>query len=142
MNINELYTDKKLELEGIWVDVGAGLRIKVARKGNPRYESFLTGRLRSMGIDLRLVRSKEDERTVEKVLYDAFARFILLDWEGLDEADPKTGKLNPVPYSEKKAREILGKSSDFFTFVNRVADERERFRAESIKSAEGNSASV
>jgi hypothetical protein len=42
-------TDRTKEVEGVWVDVGGGLRFKVARMGNPQYEQYLMKRGRFFG---------------------------------------------------------------------------------------------
>ena len=41
MNIDVFATDEKLELEGIWKELGAGAAIKVARADNPKYKEKL-----------------------------------------------------------------------------------------------------
>jgi integrase len=52
-------TDRTKEVEGVWVDVGGGLRFKVARMGNPQYEQYLMKRGRFFGRGMRLIKGEK-----------------------------------------------------------------------------------
>src|SRR5687768_6005127 len=109
MKISRLRTDQKKEAEGVWVPVGEGLEIRVARIGNPAYEAFLRRETRPVQ---RAVRAgMADPKAMEEISNRAMARHVLLDWRNLEDEVPDPDapadkqpatKTVPVPYSEEK----------------------------------------
>lgn len=131
MKISKFATDLELEESGVWVDIGEGARLRVARVGNPRYRK----RLRELlAPHKRLVRiDKLPEDLSDELVIKAFAETILLDWEGLEDDNGE-----PIEYSVEHAIELLTGLRDFRMMVAEIANEQEAFRREEQKE-EGNS---
>lgn len=108
--------------EGQWVDIGDdGAKLRLAMWGNPRFEKFLDPhrqRCRTTGDDVP-----------EAVYEEAIAKFVLLDWEGIEEqgsaVEPTdANRLRMLrTYSGFKAL-VIGEASKIKNF-QRKADEAE-----------------
>ena len=131
MDIKEFKTDRQLEEDGVWVPVdGQGARIKVARMNNPRYKKHFQ---RITKPYRRQIRSGTlSEELAEKLLVDALAQTILLDWEGFTKGGKK------FSYSLDNAKTFLTESTDFRELVTDAASEMETFRAQEVEEAKGN----
>lgn len=131
MDISKFQTNKAMEEEGVWVDVdGNGTRIKVARINNARYKKYFQKITKPYKRQIRTGTLSED--LAEKLLVDALANTILLDWKGFT----KDGQ--DYPYSVDNARAFLAESADFRDFVSDAANEMETFRAAEVEEARGN----
>lgn len=130
MDLKQFKLDKKAEKEGIWVEIGDGAKIKVARLGNPAYQ----GAIRRMGKPFarQMRHGGVDTDVLEGITRRAMARHILLDWEGL-EVDGEA-----VEYSEKNALKLLTDYSAFYDLVSECAADNELFRADAQEEARGN----
>jgi len=132
-NLHAIFaTDESLEEAGAWVDINElyGLKIKVRRmrsdaslKAYERIvrERFGEGKLR-----------KPEDLTgseSEEILKQQLAEAILIDWEGLYDADG-----NAVPYSVPAALAFL-EVKDFREFVYQAANERGTFREKADEDA-------
>lgn len=135
MKISAFRTDENLEVEGVWVDLGDGGKVKVARLGNPQHRKVSQALGRPHQAQIRAGRLKPE--VAEKLGIQATAQAILLDWEGIEDDD---GKL--IPYSQEKALELLTELKDFRDTVLEIAGEMETFRAQEIEESVGNSASA
>jgi len=123
-------TDKGKESEGVWENLGEGLRVKVARANNPHHQRVAESLMRPYRRQIAngsLSVEKQEEITIK-----AMAECLLLDWEGL-KIDDKA-----VPYSVAKATELLTEYKDFREEVASIAQSMELFRAEEIEDAEKN----
>ncbi len=129
-------TDMGLEEAGAWVMVNdyIGLRIKVRRARADVVQKAYQRILREELGDAK-VRKPEDITTdqAERVAIRQIAETILVDWEGVTDAD--TGEV--VPYSVEKAIEFLG-VRDFREFVMQQAGDRDTFKARADAESEGN----
>lgn len=131
MDISKFQTNKSAEEEGVWVDVdGNGTRIKVARINNARYKKYFQKITKPYKRQIRNGTLSED--LAEKLLVDALANTILLDWKGF------TKEGQDFPYSVDNARSFLAESADFRDLVSDAANEMETFRSAEIEEARGN----
>lgn len=131
MDISKFQTNKSAEEDGIWVDVdGNGTKIKVARINNARYKKYFQKITKPYKRQIR--NGTLAEELAEKLLVDALANTILLDWKGF------TKEGTDFPYSIDNARSFLQESADFRDFVSDAANEMENFRAEELEEARGN----
>ncbi len=103
-------TSEKLEIEGVWVDLGEGGSIKVARAGNRENRRELKRLIAPHKAALRADNLPDD--VLEKITIKVMARTILLDWKGIDDDDGK-----PIAYSQEAAEAQLTKHKDFRDFV-------------------------
>lgn len=137
MDITKFKVDKDKATRGVWCDIHDNLKVLLARQGNEKYETYV----RRNGLErLRQMRHlSEDDRTLamKKVVRQATARFILLDWEGLEEPNDD-GTLVPVPYSIEKAETILEEYPEFYDMVLEMSSSFDRYAAEAEQVSEGN----
>jgi hypothetical protein len=131
MDINKAFSNPETEKEGTWVDYRDGSRIKVARIGNPNF-------VRSYNAKMKPHRRKQRDGTLDdelesRLLCEAVAESVLLDWEGFTE----NGKT--LKYTTQKAYDLLRLLIDFRNEVVEIASTEEVFHAEAIEDAEKNS---
>lgn len=74
-------TDEALENEGKWFPLSKTAKIKVARAGNPRYQSLLRAKMKEA--QLEYSSGDEADQLAEAILIDVMANTVLLGWEGL-----------------------------------------------------------
>lgn len=131
MDINKIYsTDKELETNGVWVDIGDGAKLLIARIGNPVYAAALRGTLKPYKRQIQNGTLDEDLST--DILNKIYASTILLNWEGIT-ADGKN-----VKYTEAKALEYLTEYDDFRAVVIEIASTMETYRAVAAEVDEKN----
>jgi hypothetical protein len=99
-------TSAKLETEGVWVDLGDGGSVKVARAGNPDNRKLLKRLVAPHKAALRSDRLPDE--VLERITTQAMAQTILLDWKGLEE----DGAALPA-YTPELGAQYLGKYKDF-----------------------------
>lgn len=127
----EFGTDTQKEIEGVWIDdFGEGLKIKIARIGNPEYQKLFNRISKPHRKAIR--RGTLKDETAEKLLIQAMAKGIVLDWKGLSEDGVE------IPYSYENALRLLTDYKDFREQVTEVATEIEAFRTEDEEEAEKN----
>lgn len=131
MKISRFATDLDLEESGVWIDIGDGAQLKIARVGNPNYQKVIR-RLRAP------YRAQIRNKTLHEDLQDdlvikAFAEAILLDWKGLEDDNGKA-----IKYSQENAYQLMKDLKDFRALVGEIALEGEAFRR-AEEEAEGKS---
>ena len=119
--ISKLRTNDKKELEGIWVDYSAGMRVKVARMSNRNYVDFM--RKISKPHRRRQRREELPTETYESLIRQAVAKCILLGWENMEDDEGVN-----IPYSHDKALEILKLYPDFCNDIVDMSSDAEHFR--------------
>lgn len=132
MDIKKAYaTDREKEKNGTWEDFGDGLKVLIARLGNPNY----IRKFREVSKPFRKAIKRETfpEEKAEKIFIETMAHTIVLGWEGL-EIDGK-----PVEYSVANAIQILTDYPDFKEQINEVASTMETFKLVADEEAEKNS---
>lgn len=134
MSISQFTTDKDKTLDGVWVEVGAGMKIKVARLNNTRYKTCLRGLSKPHVVQLRQ-NNEAAAQLAEALTREAYAKCILLGWENLLDADGIT----VIPYSEAKALKLLTDHQDFYDIVESLASEQQLFAEDAEAESEGNS---
>lgn len=131
-NINRIKTDIEKQNEGTWIEFLMGIRLKIARSRNPRYNEMMRKLTENMRLDMRENKFNTDE--FNEMLIQVRAHTVLLGWENIDEDD------KPVPYSPEKAMEYFRNPelNDFYTFVVQVSESHEAYKKEIVKDAEKN----
>jgi hypothetical protein len=134
MNFAERYrTDRDLEEEGAWVDLGDGIKIKIARLQSQRARRVLA-RLYRPYDNMRQSGRKVPDSVQETVTRRWIAEGVLLDWEGVSDAAGKT-----IPFTPDSALEVFEAFPDFLDEVVYFSREQETFRAERLETVKGNS---
>lgn len=128
MKLNALKQNVDKEQSGVWVEYeGTEVSFLIARMNNPRY----TEKIRKATKVGRGMRFRKAEDVTDKLVLEAVAETILLDWKGLED---ESGK--PIPFSTSAAMEILSDPQyrDVYNFILMFASDRENFLNEEVDS--------
>ena len=115
-------TDKNLENNGTWFDLGSGARVLVARAGNKAYSKMLS----KLAQENQLTLDKDDEQAeakAEELLILVMAQTILLGWEGITYKSDED-----MPYSVDNAKMLLA-HGDFRKDIAGFADDFNAYKA-------------
>jgi hypothetical protein len=124
-------TDTKKEQDGVWIDLGDGGSMKIARMGNPDYIKEFQKITKPHRQAIR--RGTLSEEVSQDLLVQAMAKHILLDWKGLKYNDGAD-----IPYSVEEAKKMLSSLKDFRDYVTEMANAAENFKEEVDQEAEKN----
>jgi len=131
MKISQFATDLDLEENGVWVDIGDGGQLLVARMGNPNYTRVV--RELSKPYRSRIRKGTMPDEISDEILFKAMSQTILLGWSGIEDDKGKE-----IKYSSDAAYDLLKGMKDFRILVSELANEQMAFRREEM-TAEGNS---
>lgn len=132
MNIRTFQTDKSLETEGVWQDVGDGGELLIARLGNKKYQDAVRKRMKPYKQAIKQDRLPDE--VADKIVVTALADHILLDWRGI-----KDGPDGPVvEYTRETAIAWLTDMPDFRELVLALANDMESYRTADIEDDAGN----
>lgn len=121
MDIKKAFgTNENLERDGVWIDMGDGASVKVARSGNRENRAVVKRLLAPHKVALRNDKLSDD--VIEKVTIEAMADTILIDWKGISE----DGKA--VPYTRDNAIRLLTDYKDFRDQVSAFSTELALFQ--------------
>ena len=126
---------KKVE-EGVWIDETSGLRLKIARWNNKKYRKFLRDVVTTPKFKLDRAKQFNVDSMHERVK-QAVARYILLDWEGMEEDGPD-GSPVTVKYSPEKALECFDEYPEFYDMVVEYSQDISFFKADKKDDAAKN----
>lgn len=123
-------TDAQVEVDGVWVDYGDGIRIRLARAGGAN-QAFLRATERvhrkyRKQIQLDALTEKE----AAPLLREIYADSIILGWEGVTAADGQS-----LPFSKENCLKLLEDLPEFFRDIREYANSRELF-LESVLEAD------
>lgn len=125
-------TDKALETGGVWHELGAGVKVKIARMGTPEYNATLRrlaqphkNLARRVMEDSDLI-DEADLVVFKKIEAQAMAEHVLVDWQGFTESDEPGSPA--VPYSIEKALEYIQASDDFRKLLTELAGKASNFK--------------
>ena len=136
MKVNQRFaTDASAEEEGVWVDIGEGAALKIARFGNKRHEQVLD-RLRKPYRNILRTGGEIPKDRAETIVIEAMAEALLLDWRGLEDDDGKA-----IAHDKDTAVGLLTDLKDFRNQVAAIAMEAETYRASALEAAAKNSRS-
>lgn len=132
MSFHKRYaTDQRAEEEGVWVDFGAGLKVKLRRPSSVHTQAKKTELNRPFEA---LVKNggKLSDADDQRLMNELFAHSIVVDWEGVtvpDETDPS--KEVSVPATPEGILSVLSNPvyKDFRADIVGAALERDTFRA-------------
>ena len=125
-------TDPVLEEEGVWIDLGEGIKIRVARTRSKAAKTALM-RLHRPYESLRQSGRGLPEALQDKLTKQWVAEAILRDWQGVTDAAGKT-----LTFSPETALQVFEAFPDFLDEVVFFANQQETFRAEALEATEGN----
>lgn len=121
-------TNRKLELDGVWLDFDDGLgnilKVKVARSdGNPHYDAKLTKLMSPYQKKMEKGKSVSNE-VAKRIMTEVAATELLLGW---DEETLLGDDGKPVKYSEDASLELLTQDTDLREFVLNEAGDQANF---------------
>lgn len=120
-------TNSTLENEGVWIELGDGASIKVARVGNKENKAILKKLIAPHKMAAR--NDKLADEIWDKITVESMAATILLDWKGIED----DGK--PLPYTKENATRLLTDYKDFREQVASFSSELALFQSNSEAAA-------
>lgn len=126
-------TDNKAEQEGIVLDYGDGLEIRIARAGgsNLKFEKLVQARMRKFE---RLRQNDLLELSVLRpVMREIYAEAVVLGWSGVTD---RAG--NPMPFSRENCIKLFTDLPDLFEDVILQSQKAALFRATVLEAEAGN----
>lgn len=135
MSIYDLYeTDTSLEEEGVWVEIGGGVNVKVAALGNKNHQKAMEKMFAPYKAQRR--NGSLDAEIEEDIHTKAIAKAVLVDWEGVTDRE---GDI--LPYNFENAYKILADESlkRFKGNILFLAKEAETFKKQEQEEAVKNS---
>jgi hypothetical protein len=127
-DINEFQEDEEKKSEGVWCDIGAGARIRVASLGNEAFQDWFRKKTAPW------TRLKKDvpENVQREIMIEGMARHVLVDWEGVYEGDVA------LVFSVETAIRVMTKIRWFADRVLEEAREYSNFCVDAAEEIEGN----
>lgn len=134
-------TDQTLEEEGVWVDFGDGLQVKI-RRLNSKHSRDVRRKLEKPYTTQFRGREMPDSLQ-EQLLSQQLSKSIIVDWKGVDDpyATVKEGeKAPPLPHTEENAFKLVSdpEFKDLRDDILTASMERTTFEKEQQKAAEKN----
>lgn len=120
-------TDEKCEAEGICLDYGDGQKIWIARAGgaNRAFQKEAQRIVRKYRRQLTL--NILPEEIQQKVAREAYARTVILRWEGVTDKDCGGDGTEPVPCTFENICRLLENLPELFNDIQRQAQNIELF---------------
>lgn len=145
---DQFATDTDLELKGIWIDYG-DFRVKLARAGgaNKKHLSYMEKKTKPFRRAIQ-AGTMSEERGAE-ILYDVYAKTVVLDWEVSDGVD-KDGMTKwkrgihkedggILPFTEENVVQTFKNLPDLFLDLRQAAEGASLFRKEEMEADTKNS---
>lgn len=97
-------TDQKLAVEGKWFDLSMldGVKVKVAKSGNPNYEKLAQKLYKPYQDQIRR-KITLSESVTKRITTELIVNTLLMDWQGM----PGEQEGTEAPFSKELARELL-----------------------------------
>ena len=137
LQLDDLFIDKEIGQEGVWVDFFNGSRLKIASTESPKYKAMMAKLARAH--KLQLDDSNDDQHElVQQITSEALSKCVLLDWDKISIGDQEHVQYNPeigkkALLSSPKLRDfVLDQANSTNIFKKKVLDEAK-------KSSSGNS---
>jgi hypothetical protein len=128
--------DTKAEVEGVWHTLRGGIRVRIARAGNPRASELTLKLIGEARERLRLPEGPLPGKEWDQILARVVAEAILLDWENVtNEAD------EPIPYSVEEGMKALLDPAlhDFAREIDQLSGNRQHYALKQEEAALKNS---
>jgi hypothetical protein len=133
-SLSELTMDPVKSVEGVWVGWEVGIKLLIARDGNPKHRTLAKRRLDPHGKDI--ANGTMDKDVLENIVKEVAAQTILLDWKNV--TDPETDE--PIAYSPEEGVKAFNTEGleRFYEFVIAASKNIARYRRDRIKDVVGN----
>lgn len=124
MKISTFAVNKTLVNDGVWCPIGKDTKLRIARSNNEKYRNYLRSLMKPYARQIQR-NTAESDAIAKELIIKATARYLLLDWEGIEDTEG-----NVVEYNEKTAIEYMTEYSDFYDLVSELSDDTAMFQAE------------
>lgn len=131
MDFNEFATDENAEENGKWFKLSATAEVKL-RSYQSKKSLAVREALEEPYLALKRANKSIPAEDQERMLIEQMAKAILVDWKGFEE-DGVT-----VPFSAKKALEVLTKYREFRNVIARLVADDDAFKLANKVEAEKN----
>lgn len=122
---------KRFTEDGSWLNIGDGAELLIARAGNKTYLRELNRLQRPYA--KRIAAGTFDPVKQERLLYQAIAKGIVLDWKGIGENNAE------IPYTETECVRMLSNNPVLLGVISDYADDEENYalekEAETVKKS-------
>lgn len=123
MKLYDLFTtDKNLETDGIYVEIGEA-KFLIARAGGSNKKFAKIARKRLAPFNEAVRRGAVDEETSLKVLVEIYADSVILGWENVTDDKDKT-----LEFNRKNVIKLLTDLPDLFEYIREEAEKVSNFR--------------
>ncbi len=142
---NQFATDKKAEVDGVWVEYGANEdgtipRFKISRmsKANKKYTKALEKATRPHRRAIELETMNND--LAERLFMQVFVDTVLLDWENINKADVTGNKEDEghADFNRDSAMSLFENLNELYDDLQEKAKKASLFREESLEGEAGN----
>jgi len=124
-------TNKSLEEDGTWVDIGDDISLKI-RRFNSEKSQEVRRRLEKPYAHMTRQGRALPTKTNEEITKKQIIEVILVDWKGITDDNGEV-----IPYSLENAKKLL-ETKDFMDEVARLSLNEQLFKDEALKEDEGN----
>jgi hypothetical protein len=127
-DLNSFKQDDTKKTDGVWVDIGAGARIKVASLSSEKFQAWF----RKKTAPYTRMNKEIPSDTQKEIMIEGISEYVLFGWEGVYEGETL------LPFSIANARRVM---TEVEWFVDRVIEEARlfsNFAAEEAAAVEKN----
>lgn len=128
---NRFKMDEKKEEQGVWVNFGEGLKVKVRRFKSKASQDARKELEKPFTAELR--RGPLDEKIAEDLLLRQMAKAIIVDWEGVTDEEG-----NELECTFETKLDVLKALPEFRDEIVSIAIDRDSFKAALDEEAEKN----
>lgn len=130
-------TNRSAEEDGIWVDFGDGIKVKIRRMNSQHSKD--TRQVLEKPYAAAFRGREMPQSLQEELMNKQLAQSIVVEWEGVEDPT-KEGKM--LPFSQENVLRICAEVKDFRDDILTAAMERATFQTQILKESEGNSKAV
>jgi len=118
-------TDETLETEGILLDYGDGVKIRIARAGGSNRACVKAFERVHRKFRRQIQLETLSDEIGARLLREVYADTVVLGWEGVEDRDG-----NPLAFSRENCLKVLEDLPDLFRDIREAAENAALFRAE------------
>lgn len=126
-------TDKKLEQEGIVLDYGDGLELRIARAGGSNVKFEKVVQLKMKKYDRLVKNDLLDPGQMREVMREVLAETVVLGWKGVTDRQG-----NDIPFSKEACIQLFKDLPDLFDDVLEQSRKANLFKESILEEEAGN----
>lgn len=126
-------TDQSREEEGVWIDFGDGIRVKI-RRFSSKASVEIRNRLQKPYAEMLRRGGSLPDSVAEEILNRQIADGVIADWEGIEDDNGQ-----PLSATSENKYKIITALPEFRGEIFSVSLERDNYKAALVEEAEKNS---